>query len=162
MSSRNIVKNLQQPFERWGVRAPIRYRRACTAQWTTRVLSVLAYSVLLTHFYWPKERFFAVRTASRKNVNYKGRLFEIARLFCFFPKCSRFYRVAHLSGWQWEATIIVTIVKSVGKATSFFTSFLLSFFLPPLAQCSIFFPIISQNWMGRGQVVFSERENPLI
>ena len=102
-------------------------------------------------------------SASRKGANSNGRLFEIARLFRqFFPKFSQFDQLNHLSLAMWSYN------HSQKCREGEFFVYLFSFFLSLLAKCwimrSIFFRVISQNWIGgRGEErLFSERENPLI
>lgn len=113
--------------------------------------------VLLTDFWHKRES-----TASRKGANSNGRLFEIARLFRqFFPKFSQFDQLTHLSLAMWSYNHCQKCREG------YFFVYLFSFFLSLLAKCwimrSIFFPVISQNWIGgRGGGVFSERDNPLI
>ena len=100
--------------------------------------------VLLTDFWHKRES-----TASRKGANSNGRLFEIARLFRqFFPKFSQFDQVTHLSLAMWSYNHCQKCREG------YFFVYLFSFFLSLLAKCwimrSIFFPVISQNWIGGG------------
>ena len=85
------IKNLQQLFERWDMRAPIHYWRALT------------HDVAFCSQIFDVKGDLTQSTASRKGANSNGRLFEIARLFRqFFPKFSRFDQVTHLSPAMWS------------------------------------------------------------
>ena len=95
------IKNLQQPFERWDMRAPIHYWRALTHD-----VAFCSQSTLLR-----RERALILMGAYLKLHAYSVSFFQSS------PNLTK----SIIFHWQCEDTIIV---KSVGKATSLSTSFL--------------------------------------
>ena len=119
------IKNLQQPFERWDMRAPIHYWRA------------------LTHDVAFCSQIFDIKGSllrRERALILMGAYLKLHAYFVSFFQSSPNLTKSLIFHWQCEATIIV---KSVGKATSLSTSFL-SFSLswPNVELCAQFFSLL--------------------
>ena len=142
------IKNLQQPFEGWDMRAPIHYWRALThdVAFCSQIFDIKG-SILR------RERALILM----------GAYLKLHAYFVSFFQSSPNLTKSLIFHWQ--------CYNHCQKCREgYFFVYLFSFFLSLLAKCwimrSIFFPVISQNWIGDrgggGGRVFSERDNPLI